>query len=289
MNVLSKLAQLNLKAHKFTEAEKYYIICKEMIKDIPDITDKGYAFYNNLLHYYLYTDLGKAEKFIEEMMAIEFQTSNIRKIRFSFANLNLLQKNYDEAMSNYQKVLKMVPDDQLKAYTLNNMAVTGVSKLDIQIKKNIISENPQEDHMSIIRTFKESLQLFENLPQIKANIAKEESKFKKDYIAELFDFESVIPAEYNHETEKNYLGLISNKDSGRVITNISDYLLTHERVNPNNISFWFKIGLNFYENKAPELIDRHIMLLAMFYSANQKVSSAETLYKSFLSKMKKDD
>lgn len=289
MNVLSKLAQLNLKAHKFTESEKYYMICKEMIKDIPNITDKGYAYYNNLLHYYLFTDLSKAEKFIEEMMAIEFQTSNIRKIRFTLANLNLLQLNYDEAMSNYQKVLKMVPDDQLKAYTLNNMAVAGVSKMDLQTRRKIFSENPQEDHMSVIRTFKESLQLFENLPHVKLNTAEQGSKFKDDYISELYNFESVIPAEYTHKTEKNYLGLVNNKDSGRVITNISEYLLTHERHNPSNISFWFKLGLDFYENKAPELIDRHLILLAMFYSANQKVASAETLYKSILTKLKKDD
>ena len=147
MVVLSKLAQWNLKTNRFSESEKYYLICKDMIKDVPNITDKGYAHYNALLHYYFYTDLDKAEKFIEEMMAIDFQASSIRNIRFSFANFNLLKRNYDEAMSNYQKVLKMIPDDQLKAYTLNNMAVTGMYKFDRQIRNNEIAEDSQENNL----------------------------------------------------------------------------------------------------------------------------------------------
>ena len=143
--------------------------------------------------------------------------------------------------------------------------------------------------ISIVSTFKESLKLLENLPQFKVAKSKEESKFKDDYFQELFDLEHIIPPDYNHETEKHYLGLVENKDSGKVFTNISEYLLTHEKHNPNNISFWFKVGLDFYESKAPELIDRHLLLLALFYSANQKITTAETIYKSVLTKMKKDD
>jgi uncharacterized protein YlxP (DUF503 family) len=193
-------------------------------------------------------------------------------------------------MQNYQKVLKMIPDEQLKAYTLNNMAVTGVHQVDRANREGQSLAMTAEDHREIVGTFKESISLLENLPEHKARGRENKSlsSLEQDSLKELLDTKTVIPEDYTQDHESRYLGLITNKDSGKVITNISEYLLTHENSNPVNISLWFKIGLDLYENTAPQLMDRHLVLLGLFYAANQQIGTAEKLYKASLQKMDKD-
>lgn len=256
-----------------------------MAKDIPDLDDQGFDHYNSLMHFYMYCDLDKAEKLAEEMMEIDFKAANMKKLRFSFANLMVFKRDYEEAMSNYQQVLKMIPDDHLRAYTMNNMAATGSYK-----KKSPSTENTTsaDDTESIINAYKESLGLLENLPQNKLELGKQTNKFSEEARDEILSTNSIIPENYSHETEKEYLGVLTNVESGKVITNISEYLLMNENTNPQNISFWFKLGLDLYENRCPHLIDRHLILLAAFYSSNRKLRTAEELFRQALKKMKKE-
>lgn len=290
LHVLNRLALVNSLNNKMGDAEKYYKICTDMVKNVPGVEDLGYEYFNSLLHFYIKSDLDKAEKLAKDMVDIEFKAYNIKKIRFSIANIWLFKREYENAMQNYQKVLKMIPDEQLKAYTLNNMAVTGVHQVDRANREGQSLAMTAEDHREIVCTFKESISLLENLPEHKARGRENKSlsSLEQDSLKELLDTKTVIPEDYTQDHESRYLGLITNKDSGKVITNISEYLLTHENSNPVNISLWFKIGLDLYENTAPQLMDRHLVLLGLFYAANQQIGTAEKLYKASLQKMDKD-
>jgi hypothetical protein len=98
----------------------------------------------------------------------------------------------------------------------------------------------------------------------------------------------MVPEGYSFESADQYLGLLFHPDCGKVITNISEFLLTHENKKPANISFWFKLGLDLYENMAPHQMDRHMIFMALFYSANAQYKTAENLYRGSLKKMKND-
>jgi hypothetical protein len=47
----------------------------------------------------------------------------------------------------------------------------------------------------------------------------------------------------------------------------------------DNASFWFKLGLNYYNRVKPDNIDRHLIMLALFYATRDKRMIAEGLYR----------
>jgi len=85
----------------------------------PDLEDQGFNIYNNMLHLYIRIDLDKAEAMAEEMLEVEFQSTSLKKLKFTMGNIQLFKKEYEKAMDSYQSVLNMIPDEKLKAYTLN--------------------------------------------------------------------------------------------------------------------------------------------------------------------------
>lgn len=157
------------------------------------------------------------------------------------------------------------------------MAITGIQK---HRKEGLTSE----DQKSIISTFKEALELLESIPLDQSDSSKEGKS--DNILREIFDNQTIIPEDYSHENSQHYLGLIKNPASGKIITNLSEFLLMHEKENPVNIAFWFKIGLDLYQNHAPTTIDRHLVLMALFYSANGQEATANDLFKQSLKKMK---
>lgn len=241
---------LTFRDQKIAQAEKYYSVIKDMTKNVTGIEDKGYKFYNGFLHFYMITDLNKAFTLANEMLDMEFSPQNNKRLRFSIANLHLLKSNYEEATHNYQTVLKLIPDEKLKAYTLNNMAITGIH----QIRRNSTIEMTPEDQLAIVGTFKEAIGLLEDLPENKVRREKQEledkkSRFSDISISEILDQRTIIPVDYSIEKMDDYLGIITNPESAKVITNISEFLLMNEKHNPNNIAFWFKLGLGIYDNQ----------------------------------------
>ena len=55
-----------------------------------------------------------------------------------------------------------------------------------------------------------------------------------------------------------------------------------------NAAFWFRLGIKYYERVKPENIDRHLIMLALFYANNNKKMMAEGLYRQVLDKLGSD-
>ena len=68
---------------------------------------------------------------------------------------------------------------------------------------------------------------------------------------------------------------------GKTVTNLSEYFLLTQGMKGkiDNASFWFKLGLNYYNRVKPENIDRHLIMLALFYATRNKRMIAEGLYR----------
>lgn len=49
-------------------------------------------------------------------------------------------------------------------------------------------------------------------------------------------------------------------------------------------AFWFKVGLKYFEDKNVDKIDRHLVMLGLFYASRNKKMMAEGLYRQVLSK-----
>ncbi|CAI2368987.1 unnamed protein product [Moneuplotes crassus] len=278
LHVLNKLAYVNFLSQKMPQAERYFTICKDMVTKIPDVQDNGFAFHNSLLEFYLNTNLSKAKEMIDNMLEMDFTAQNLKRTRFSLGNYYLLNKEFEKSSSEYRSILKMVPDERLKGFVFNNMNIS-----DIRLsEKEGITEAKQTDFVNI---FKESISILEDIPQIRAT--NPATDIEKEISEEILDFKTVIPSNYSVENGDRYTGVFKNRDSGRVITNMVEFLLFHSKT-PSDISFWFKIGLDFHQNVAPEKIDRFLTYLAVFYSSNQQVSVAEKIFREALTKMEKD-
>jgi hypothetical protein len=53
----------------------------------------------------------------------------------------------------------------------------------------------------------------------------------------------------------------------------------------DNAAFWFRLGLKYYERVEPEAIERHLIMLALFYASRDKRMMAEGLYREVLEKL----
>ena len=52
----------------------------------------------------------------------------------------------------------------------------------------------------------------------------------------------------------------------------------------NMTAFWFKCGLKYYERCDPEHINRHLVMLGLYYATREKRMMAEGIYRQVLDK-----
>ena len=76
---------------------------------------------------------------------------------------------------------------------------------------------------------------------------------------EILDPNTIVPEGYSLESLDQYLGLLFNPDCGKVITNITEFFITHERKDPADKSFWHLLGLDLYDHEAPHQMERLMM------------------------------
>ena len=107
------------------------------------------------------------------------------------------------------------------------------------------------------------------------------------------------------EEENDYFALLNGDNVGKAITNMAEYLLMTQAMKGEikvsfisltrlimllalitnfcflwkNAAFWFRLGLKYYERSKPEEIDRHLIMLALFYATRDKRMMAEGLYR----------
>lgn len=69
-----------------------------------------------------------------------------------------------------------------------------------------------------------------------------------------------------------------------MITNLCEYQLMTQalRGELKNSSFWFNIGLKYYERCSPDSMDRHLTMLGLFCGINGKNMMSEGLYRRVL-------
>jgi len=92
------------------------------------------------------------------------------------------------------------------------------------------------------------------------------------------------------EKEADFHGLLESPNVGKTITNLSEYLLLTQGMKGDidNAAFWFKLGLKYYERVKPDNIDRHLIMLALFYATRDKRMIAEGLYRQVLDRLEYD-
>ena len=56
----------------------------------------------------------------------------------------------------------------------------------------------------------------------------------------------------------------------------------------SDATFWFRMGLHYFERVVPEKMERHLVLLALYYASFSKPKEAESLFLEAISKMEKD-
>ena len=83
------------------------------------------------------------------------------------------------------------------------------------------------------------------------------------------------------EEEQEFFELLKSESAGKAVTNLAEYFLMTQamRGEIKNAAFWFRLGLKFYERVKPEQIDRHLIMLALFYATRDKKMMAEGLYR----------
>lgn len=288
---LNRLAYANLKLSNFKSADKYYKITEDMLKLVPDLENNGFMFYENLLNFYMKTDFERAEKLISRMIDLDFSGETYKRILFCQANLSWLKEDYSKAIEGYQTVIKMSPNLLLKGQVLNNLAMANIYRYTHEAKLDKLSSDAETGYNYVITNFKESIKTFESLPSsaTASTNLMDNKQIKEDMISLIWETDQLVPENYNPVLEDKYLGYITNRHSGKVITNLCELLLTKKGVSPVAISFWFKIGLSLYKNHAPNDISRHALLLATFYSANGDLNTAHMLFRNTLATLPSDN
>lgn len=97
--------------------------------------------------------------------------------------------------------------------------------------------------------------------------------------------ESSVPL--TNDEEQELFGLLQTRGLGKAITNLAEYLLLTQAMKGEIAmsAFWFRLGLKYYERVEPESIERHLIMLALFYASRDKRMMAEGLYRQVLEKL----
>ena len=95
------------------------------------------------------------------------------------------------------------------------------------------------------------------------------------------DLEAEGVENLEEEEEQEFFELLKSESVGKAVTNLAEYFLMTQamRGEIKNAAFWFRLGLKFYERVKPEQIDRHLIMLALFYATRDKKMMAEGLYR----------
>ena len=96
--------------------------------------------------------------------------------------------------------------------------------------------------------------------------------------------------------ERQYFTCIESRHQGRILRNISEYLLETLPTDENQtmqhqkeMAFWFRLGLKYFETINPEEIEKHLILLALFYASKNNFGIADSLYRQAIEKMEKEN
>ena len=220
-HVLNRLAYTSVKLYKLEQAEKYLIVCNKIARILPEVEDNGFIFYINLLNFYIQYDLERAKELANEMLEIDFSIDSLHRIKFSIGNIHCLSDEYDEAIKEYQKVLKLFPKPILKAQLLNNMAMTNIYRSN-SIKEREKTYDEQQGYKYIISNFKEAMQLFETLNESEkeGNDDSIELQISSEVLNDILNQDNLIPDYYTPEKENQFFGHMKNMNSAKVITNL---------------------------------------------------------------------
>ena len=197
-------------------------------------------------------------------------------------NVSFLEGDYARAKAFYRDALKLGPQPKLEADILNNLAfaswmhVLDLPKLkadgtdpDGELRDQIL-----KDEGYTMRHMLQSLELREKADSSATDHTLLEALVSLDLMFE--GKEALSP-----EREADFQGLLESPDVGKTLTNLSEYLLLTQAMKGeiDNAAFWFKLGLKYYERVKPDNIDRHLIMLALFYATRDKQMIAEGLYR----------
>lgn len=90
--------------------------------------------------------------------------------------------------------------------------------------------------------------------------------------------------------EEDMFALLEAQGQGKAITNLSEYLLMTQAMKGEvkNAYFWFRLGLKYFERENPKDIERHLIMLGLFYATRDKKMMAEGLYRRVLDTLDHD-
>ena len=196
-------------------------------------------------------------------------------------NLHLLQENLDQAKDSFRKAIVRATNDpsqmMLEGMLLNNLAfaswihVLGLKDVqDESVKQRILTEE-----RGSLGYLKSAIKMIEEA-QVKHDDGLLEQLLSADFDAD----ESATTT----ETEAQLSGVLQGQHLGIAITNLCEYQLMTQalRGELKNSSFWFNIGLKYYERCCPDTMDRHLTMLGLFCGINGKNMMSEGLYRRVL-------
>ncbi|KRW98750.1 Cyclic nucleotide-binding protein [Pseudocohnilembus persalinus] len=294
---------------------RLYQDSEHTLEQIIEITQKAstsdallYREYHNLFLHLLRTNLNKSI-ILGKALLSQNEIKNIPVIyqkyfQFNLGTAYLLKGNFVDAKRRLRECLVMKPNNQLKGYALNNLAVAswwhkhpnfrdeedemddeGPVSPDI-IKK--INENEEYSFEQIDKDFENVIPLLKRALYNLEDVEKIKDLAKKLEVEDLLDSEQIIPKDFQ-KLDPSLNMLLTKKDSGVPLLNIQEFLFNTSPEKRNEATYWFKYALKHFEQVNPSNIDRCLITLAIFCSSSNQPEKAEGLFKKVLQMLEDSD
>eukprot|EP00347_Sterkiella_histriomuscorum_P014449 403360823 len=288
--VLKRLAYSTYKEHKYDESEKYFKVCNQLSQIVTKNPANHFSAQKNLLIYYTYTNLDKALDLGNRLMADIDDTLPVysKELCFLTGKHSKIKSKLIALRYDTQSLI------QILAYTLNNLACTSwfhikeVSKTKTIPEMTKEKESALQDSKHIVSNFKDCIEILEDLHHDKNSLKRSVDELQ--LLQSLVSKDHTIPKDYSFDNEELYFTLLKSKEEGKALSNISEYLLETEsfKGDSRNAGFWFRLGMKYFETIDPQHMDRHLILLGLFYASNGKLVTAQDIYSQALDKMRDD-
>lgn len=305
IHILKKLVSNQLMLRRYADADEYL---EEIVDTVQKHTTNDaiiYAQYNNLFLHRLRVNVNKAILMGKALLS-ETEKHNLpliyqKQFLFNLGTAYLLKGNYVDAKTRLRECLMMQPNNLLKGYVLNNLAVASwwhkfpnFSTLPEDEEGSLDSasgfpDNDAEysfsqidqDFANVIPLFKNSLYNIENVPNVKDSETKA-------LLEELLD-QQIIAPKGNRNLDPDTHLLINAKEAGAPLLNIGEFLFNTSPEKRSEATFWFKYALKFFEKNDPSNIDRCLITLALFCASSKQYLKAEGLFRRALEMLENSD
>ena len=215
LHVLNRLAHTTFLNEKYSEADKYFQIAKQLSDQVQTSDLQKYYAQRNIVLFLIHTDLKRAKDLTLSLYQDDkLPHSSKKELKLLLGTISTLSGDYKTARSHYRETLRDSSSAQVKAISLNNFAMTNFFEYQETLRlcggdrTKMLVQYPDlmKDESYTFSYLKQSILAFE-----RDHLSGQKVDFKAQDELERFLENNTVVVPPDHADEQKYLSMFKTQ------------------------------------------------------------------------------